>query len=444
MPPTARRKSAQIKDASGSFSRLLLHLHPRRVPADSIALTHTWGLGGMALVLILLQICSGILLLFVYSPDAGDAYQSIVTLKNTVLFGGLFRNIHYWSANLLAFVTFLHMLRVFYTGAFYGPRAFNWIIGLVLFGLVLAANFTGYLLPWDQLSYWAVTISTGMLDYLPFVGGGIRHLLLGGMEVSGDTLSNFFVLHVMVLPACFGVFLPFHFWRIRKAGGVVRPKPLNQAPVDTADDIGPSMVPSLPDLVVRELSAAAVVLAAVFLLAAFFDAPLHLPANPGLSPDPTKPPWYFAGAQELLVHFHPFVAAVLIPAAGILFLVIMPYFPYRVGNAGIWFASRFGRRLAAITAPATVVFGVVIILLDALIPTAIDGTSWFVGGWSGVIFTIGLSVAPVAGFLVIRKKPGGAFEIVQFFFTMLLSLMILLTIVGVWFRGPGMALMWAG
>ena len=164
------------------LKNLILHFRPATVPEKTLKFTLTWGLGGMAAVLIFLQLGTGLLLKFVYVPTPLDAYTSILALNNEVIFGQLIRNIHHWSANFLVPIVLLHMLRVFFTGAFHPPRQFSWIIGLGLFGLVLTANFTGYLLPYDQLAYWAVTVSTGMLEYIPAIGHRLQEIIQGGHE----------------------------------------------------------------------------------------------------------------------------------------------------------------------------------------------------------------------------------------------------------------------
>ncbi|MGD9233840.1 MAG: cytochrome b N-terminal domain-containing protein, partial [Desulfobacterales bacterium] len=182
------------------LKNLFLHFRPITVPEKTLKFSLTWGLGGMAAVLVLLQLGTGLLLKFVYVPTPLGAYQSILELNNAVMFGQLIRNIHHWCANFLVLVVLLHMLRVFFTGAFHPPRQFNWMIGLGLFGLVLTANFTGYLLPYDQLAYWAVTVSTGMLEYIPFIGGRLQEIIQGGNEIGPATLNIFFALHTAVVP----------------------------------------------------------------------------------------------------------------------------------------------------------------------------------------------------------------------------------------------------
>ena len=171
-------------------NNLILHFRPPTVKQQTLRFTLSWGLGGMAATLVLLQMVTGILLKFIYVPTPVDAYASVQIIVNQVPFGRLIRNLHHWCANILVVVLMLHMLRVFFSGAFHAPRQFNWIIGLVLFSLVLAANLSGYLLPYDQLAYWAVTVSTGMLDYIPVLGAYLQKLIRGGTDIGPATLVH--------------------------------------------------------------------------------------------------------------------------------------------------------------------------------------------------------------------------------------------------------------
>ena len=197
--PGIKRPVKDGGDYRRFFNSLILHFRPRTVQERTLRFTLTWGLGGMAVVLILLLFGTGILMKFVYQPFPDKAYASILHLQQSVSFGQFVRNIHHWSGNVLLIVVFLHFLRVFFTGAFHSPRQFNWIIGLCLFLVVLLSNFTGYLLPWDQLSFWAITICTGMLEYLPGVGLWLQKLIRGGSEVGTATLSNFYAIHTAIL-----------------------------------------------------------------------------------------------------------------------------------------------------------------------------------------------------------------------------------------------------
>ena len=199
----------------------MLHLRPRQVPARAIRFAHTFGLGGMALVLILLLAFTGVLMMFAYEPSPQRAWQSIGEFEQQVLFGKLIRGVHYWSANLLIPVTVLHLLRVFLTGGFHERRRSNWLIGIGVLFFVLLSGFTGYLLPWDQTAYWAITICTEMLGKIPGAGQLLQQAIVGANEIGAATIINFYALHVAITPLALAILLSWHFWRIRLAGGVV-------------------------------------------------------------------------------------------------------------------------------------------------------------------------------------------------------------------------------
>jgi quinol-cytochrome oxidoreductase complex cytochrome b subunit len=409
------------------------------VPERTLRLSLTWGLGGMAAVLVFLLFGTGLMLKFVYEPFPGRAYDSILYLNNHVPFGQLIRNIHWWSANGLLFVTFLHFLRVFYTGAFAAPRQFNWIIGLTLFTAVIFSNFTGYLLPWDQLAYWAITINTSMLEYIPVVGPGLKQLVLGGVEPGPTTILNFYAIHTAILPTLLLFILPFHFWRTRKANGLVIPRTPREDPA-----IQGAVVESMPNLIVREVAVALVLLAVILLISMFFDAPLADKANPGLSPNPTKAPWYFMGLQEMLMHFHPVFSVFVIPLLLAGGLLLIPYINYQAETAGVWFCSHKGRKMALIAVVIAALTTVAGVLLDEfVIGASLSGPPNIIN--NGLLpFTIIL--AACTGFYYVMKKGFKASnnEAVQALFTLLMTAFVVLTVIGIWFRGTGMQLMWAG
>ena len=423
------------------FNSLLLHFRPKTVPRRTLKFTLTWGLGGMAVVLVGMLFVTGLMLKFAYQPVPDQAYASIVNLQNTVLFGRLIRNIHHWSGNALLLIVFLHFLRVFFTGAFQPPRQFNWVLGLVMFLLVLGSNFTGYLLPWDQLAFWAITICTGMLEYIPGIGVGLKKMISGGNEIGPATLSNFFAVHTAVIPACLLILMPFHFWRVRKSKGLVIPRSPQQDPADKGESVA-----TIPNLIIRELAVAAVLIALIMVISVLFNAPLEAKANPGLSPNPTKAPWYFAGLQELLLHFHPLFAVLIIPVVTIVALFFLPYIRYDADTAGVWFASLRGRQ----TAIVAVVVGLIItppaIIADEFI---IDVAAWMPGVpavISNGLLPAALALAGIIGFYGLMKRYYAANnnEAIQAVFVLLLSAFIILTITCIWFRGKGMALMWPG
>jgi quinol-cytochrome oxidoreductase complex cytochrome b subunit len=421
------------------FNTLILHLRATRVPKPTLRYSHTFGLGGMSLVLVLLLMGTGILMMFAYHPFPDWAYGSIVSMEEEILFGRLVRGVHYWSANLLVLVVFAHLLRVFFTAGFHAPRQFNWIIGLCLLSCVLVSNFTGYLLPWDQRSYWAVTISTGMVGYIPLAGSWLQHLVQGGEEIGRATLINFYTLHTSVMPVLFIGLMAWHFWRVRKAGGVVVPP----GPADAS--AGKSeYVLFLPNLLVREMAVALTLTAFVVVLSIALGAPLGEAANPGMSPNPAKAPWYFLGFQELLLHFHPGFAVFVVPLVATTALVLVPYLRYDSDLAGAWFLSAKGRRMAMWAAASALVITPAWILLDELafhkaylLPS---GPSWIGNGLVPFTFVFGALFAFYVG--VKRRFSATHNETVQTLFVLLLVSFIVLTATGVWCRGPGMSLVW--
>lgn len=416
---------------------LLLHFRPATVVEKTLRFSLSWGLGGMAVVLVMLQIGSGVLLKFIYEPTTAAAYASIQILIHEVPFGRLIRNLHHWCAHLLVFVLLLHMLRVFFTGAFHSPRQFNWVFGLAMFGVVLVANFTGYLLPWDQLAYWAVTVSTGMLDYWPWIGHLIQGVIMDGVDIGPATLRFFFAVHTAIVPVILLLFMGFHFWRIRKAGGLVIPRQPQQAITSH-----PNRIPTIPNLLLREMVVGLSLMAMVMVWSVFVNAPLGDPANPGLSPNPTKAPWYFAGLQELLLHFHPVFAVCIIPVMmGLAFLVI-PYLNYESDTGGIWFVSRTGRKTGRVAAVVSLLLTPLLILAsEKLISPGGDVSAMPSFFMSGLLPLVLLFVISGVFIWFIKKRYSvTSNESVQALFILFLTAFIVLTMTNVWFRGEGMIL----
>ncbi|MBL8056274.1 MAG: cytochrome b N-terminal domain-containing protein, partial [Anaerolineales bacterium] len=252
------------------MNNLILHLHPAQVPARTLRFTYTWGLGGLSALLVVLLAATGAMLMFVYVPAPDQAYQSILALNTQVAFGQLVRNLHHWAGNALVIVAALHLLRVFFTGAFREPRAFNWLIGLALLLLTVVANFTGYLLPWDQLAYWGITVGTGILAYIPVIGNGLSQFLLGGPEIGPATLLNFYGLHLSVIPLAVLFLMSLHFWRVRKDGGLSLPRGVDE-PAGGKEE----SVPTISALVRPEAVWATVTITALVLWAMFVNAPLE-------------------------------------------------------------------------------------------------------------------------------------------------------------------------
>ncbi|MFN2389573.1 MAG: selenite/tellurite reduction operon b-type cytochrome ExtP [Actinomycetota bacterium] len=205
------------------MNSLLYHLHPVKVKRHGIKLSYTLCLGGLTFFLFILLTITGIYLMFFYRPETNIVYSDMQRLHTTVSFGVLVRNLHRWGAHFMVISVMLHMARVFYTGSYKPPREFNWIVGVLLFLMTLLLAFTGYLLPWDQLAVWAVTVGTEMMKNSPMVGDAVQFALLGGPVIGPETLLRWYALHVWVLPLALLIFVSIHFWRVRKDGGISGP-----------------------------------------------------------------------------------------------------------------------------------------------------------------------------------------------------------------------------
>ena len=206
-------------------SNFFLHIHPVKVNRLSLRWTYTLGLGVMSVVLFGVLIFTGVLLMFYYVPSVERAYVTMKDIQFGVPLGQFTRNMHRWSGHAMVLIVAFHMVRVFYTGAYKPPREFNWVIGVFLLVLTLGASFTGYLLPWDQLAFWAITVGTSIAGYAPVAGPAVQAMLLGGFTVGQDTLIRFYTLHIAVLPLLITILIGVHFWRIRKDGGLAASDP---------------------------------------------------------------------------------------------------------------------------------------------------------------------------------------------------------------------------
>ena len=415
------------------MNNLVLHIHPSRVSKPALKFSYTFGLGGLLLLLAAILAVTGVLLLFVYTPSPEAAYQSMITIQTEVFYGNLVRNLHHWSGNLMVVVGVLHLLRVFYTAGFSKPREFNWAMGVALLLLIVAANFTGYLLPWDQLAYWAVTVGTSLLTYIPLVGEPLTRLLLGGPEVGAATLTNFYGLHIAVIPlAIFGI-VSFHIWRVRK-DTITVPRKIDQ-PADKGK------VTTIPHLVSIEFVFALVWLAILITWSAFVNAPLEEAANPAHSPNPAKAAWYFMGFQELLLHFHPVFAAIIIPVIGLFALLLIPYLEPDMEPIGVWFRSIKGRWLALGSFVLGILATIGFVLLDEywldlpgwlpFLPSSISN------GWVPLAAVLLLLIGFYESIKAIGSKDC---EARQAIFTFLLASFFTLTLIGIFFRVEGMAL----
>jgi quinol-cytochrome oxidoreductase complex cytochrome b subunit len=305
---------------------------------------------------------------------------------------------------------------------------------MILLVLVILSNFTGYLLPWDQLSYWAVTVVTSLLQYVPLIGETIKQTLLGGQEVGAVTLSNFFNLHTGIIPLLIIIMMAYHFWRIRKAGGVI-------VPVSKKDE---PLIDTYPNLVAREFVVALVLLAFLLVISAVFDAPLRERANPYFSPNPAKAPWYFMGLQELLIHFHPVFVVVVFPLTILAGSVWLPFLKLTDTHSGIWFISDKGKKAGKYAVAAGIIFTVVFILVSELLPdpeTLLPSVPSFI--LTGFVPFIIVAGSLYIFLKYIRKKYSiNRAEYIQTLIILLVVSYAALSLVGILFRGEGMKLMW--
>lgn len=369
---------SEREESQATFHNLFLHIHSVRVHVRTLRPTLTFGLGVMATSTFLITVITGLLLMVYYKPSTDLAYQSIKDIHFTVYTGRFIRNIHRWAAQLMVLAVLLHMARVFFTGSYKKPREFNWLVGLGLLVMTLALSFTGYLLPWDQLAYWAITIGSNianspreLTDAIGITrwmdpGGFQKRLLLGANYVGQDALIRFYVLHVFLLPLALVTLLGVHFWRIRKDGGLARPEDPMGGPAEWGGarrivfepmatktyglmalvkgkrptvNRGPeNTVMSWPHLFWAELAVFMVTVATTLVLSFYWDAPLKELANPAIPENPAKAPWYFLGIQEL-VSYSAFTGGLLIPLIVVIGLALIPFLDRQSGGEGTWFGT---------------------------------------------------------------------------------------------------------
>lgn len=212
--PTNRNRSLAV------FSNFFLHVQPAKVRRRAITFTRTLYLGGLSSACFFILTVTGIFLMFYYRPAVPHAYQDMKDLQFAVWLGPFLRNLHRWTAHTMVAFVLAHMAVTFFRGAYRPPRELNWVIGVFLLLMTVLLSYTGYLLPWDQLAYWAVTVGTNMAEATPFIGDKLKLLLLGGHAINANALVRFYVLHCVVLPATLVMGIAVHIWRVRKDGGI--------------------------------------------------------------------------------------------------------------------------------------------------------------------------------------------------------------------------------
>ena len=318
------------------------HLHPPTIPAAQARWRYTLGAGGTAIFLVLVLVITGALEMFYYIPTPAEAALSIQTITYLVPFGGLIRNIHFWSAQLLIIVSAVHLVRVVFTGAYIPPRRFNYLLGLALFIVSIFLNFTGYILRWDTGIQWALVVGTNLIKTIPFFGNKLYTILIGGTEPGSPTLIRFYAWHVFGLMIISAILIGWHAFRVRRDGGIALPSPSLRA--------APERITRF-ELVRRETLAMILTSAALIILSIFSPAPIAAPIRLSVLqsvPESAAAPWFFLWVQQMLKWGDPFLFGILIPVIILLILVLIPYiFPKPLeGELGRWFPK--SNRLAQI------------------------------------------------------------------------------------------------
>ena len=407
----APRSDREAGDAV--VSNFALHWFPAKVCKASLDWSYSYWLGTISAALFLLLVLSGLPLLFLYVPSVERAYASVKDIEWVVTFGSWLRSVHRLSAHLMVAAVFLHLVRVFLTGAYKNGsgrgqrREWNWVMGVAMLLLTLFLSFTGYLLPWDQLAYWAVTVGTNIAASIPWIGARVRELLIGGRNIDQPTLIRFYALHVILLPAALGALFVYHMWRVRKDGGLARADRTAALREKAADEpvrsktytllgvargTAPTIrtasleardvtVNAVPDLVRRAAVAVLGTFAVISVAASLIRSPLEEAANPLVTPNPAKAPWYFLWLQEIVTDTTftvfgftvngAFLGGVILPALLIGLLTAWPWLDRSPADAaGAWF-HRSRRR-------QDLVFLLIVLFVLALtvVGTFLRGPSW--------------------------------------------------------------------
>jgi len=463
-------------------NNFFLHVQGAKTHLNTLRPTYTLGLGLISFFLLVITFISGALLMIYYSPSVETAYNSVKDINYVVFMGRLFRNVHKWAGEGMIIFVILHMARVFYTSSYKQGREFNWIIGIILLILTFVMNFTGYLLPWDQLSYWALVIGsniaqspkeiTDILGITKFfdIGGLQKELFIGGMIPGQATLVRVYFFHIVLLPLILSIFVGIHFWRIRKDGGLTVPdkfRPENPpAPASTqANNIASTKsyglmallkkktpmvgidtentVMSWPHLLRAEIAVFMLCLAGVVVYSFYTNAPLKELANPLIPENPAKAPWYFLGLQEL-VSYSAFMGGIGLPSVVLLVLALIPFIDREPGDVGIWFSNGQGRLVAF----SSLILGAVTLI--GLLAFAIK-QGWLRTWWPDTPQLIIVLINPGTiwtGFVVlwslfIIHKTGSTRNGVIAMFTLFLISFLIFTYLGTELRGPNWEFYWS-
>lgn len=334
------------------------HLHPPTIPAAQARLRYTLGAGGLSFFLLLVVGLTGLLEMFYYVPVPEQAALSVQEISFLVPFGGLVRNLHFWSAQFLVVFSLVHLLRVILTGAYAPPRRINYLIGIGLSGLILTLDFSGYVLRWDNGVHWALVTGTNLIKTIPVMGETLYRLVTGGYELGPATLIRFYAWHVFGLALAAAFLAGWHIFRVRRDGGIAVPPPELRSDHSRISRF---------ELVRREAAAALLAGALLLALSALYPAPIAAPLGELSSQAAdTRAPWFFLWIQQLVRLGDPFLFGILIPLGIFLLLVLLPFLfrPPPPSELGRWLPP--GGRPAQITAVLIVAFIVILSLMAIL------------------------------------------------------------------------------
>jgi quinol-cytochrome oxidoreductase complex cytochrome b subunit len=470
------KPSSDMSRAAVMFNNFFLHIQGVKTHINTLRPAYTFGLGLISLFLLVFTTISGVLLMIYYNPSTGDAYNTVKDIKYVVFAGNLMRNVHKWAGEGMIIFVMLHMARVLYTGSYKKGREFNWVIGIVLLILTFVLNLSGYMLPWDQLSYWALVIVSnilqspkeltdilGITEYFD-IGGMSKEFLLGGTTPGKETLIRVYFLHIMLLPLILSIFLGVHFWRIRKDGGLSKPEIFEPDKVmekkggifNTEKTYGlmalargnnpvvekdvENTVLSWPHLLRAEIAVFMLCIAGVVVYSFYIDAPLRELANPLFPENPAKAPWYFLGLQEMVS----FMGGMVIPGLAILGLVLIPYLDREQEYLGIWFSNRQGKIIALQS------FFVGVAVLVGILSFVVK-FGWFRNWWSDIPQLLIILINPSSIWVMfmavwaiwVTKRTGSTRMGVIALFTMFLLSYVILTYMGTELRGPNWEFYWS-
>ncbi|MEW6738826.1 MAG: cytochrome b N-terminal domain-containing protein [Nitrospirota bacterium] len=472
--------------AAAMFNNFFLHVQGVKTHINTLRPTYTLGLGLISFFLLIITVISGVLLMVYYNPSIEHGYTSVKDINYVVFAGKLIRNVHKWAGEGMIIFVLLHMARVFYTSSYKKGREFNWVVGIVLLILTFGINLSGYMLPWDQLSYWALVIvaniiqspkeitdSLGITNFFD-IGGFSKELFLGGLTAGKESLTRVYLLHIMLFPIFLFIFLGVHFWRIRKDGGLTKPDVFEPKPIDAGlaaipekrggifptnktyglmelahgrtpvvDRDVENTVLSWPNLLIAEAALFVFCLAGVTVYSFFIDAPLKELANPMIPENPAKAPWYFLGLQELL-SYSAFMGGVGLPGLALLGLALIPYLDREEQHVGIWFSNKQGKRVAieALIAGTIVVIGLLAFVINF---------GWFRNWWPNVPQLLITLINPgniwvgfmIAWSIYVIKRTGSTRMGAIALFTMFLISFLIYTYVGTELRGPNWDFFWS-